>query len=190
MRLFFAIPLSEATKQILHQKCLAMQNRFSPGVWVKPINYHITLSFLGDTDPHLILQLSDIAKHLASELTKKSMELQDIDAFPSRRNVRTLFCSISKEEWLDHLGTELRRHLFALGIKDDNSFHPHITLARFRNPVKQHYNFPWDQFVVNVKMNFERFELVESVLKPTGPQYTTVATFKVSKEDKTDGRKG
>jgi RNA 2',3'-cyclic 3'-phosphodiesterase len=190
MRLFFAIPLPDDLKQLLHQKSSMMQNKFPPGVWVKPVNYHITLSFLGDIDPHFLKKLTEMAKFVASGFTQQNLELQDMDAFPSRRNVKTLICTISKEDWLDRLGTEMRRHLFADGIKVDNRFQPHVTIARFRDPVKQHYHFPWDLYIVNKSMIFERFELVESVLKPTGAQYTTVATFKVLKEDKTDGRKG
>lgn len=190
MRLFFAIPLPDQVKQILKVKATLMQNKFSSGSWIKSSNYHITLSFLGNTDSHLLPQLTELASSLTSTFTQQSLELQDMDAFPSRRNVKTLICTLSKEDWLERLALELRSGLFAFGIKADNRFYPHVTLARFREPVKQHYNFPWDQYVVNTKMMFEHFELVESVLKPTGAQYNTVATFNVSKEDKTNGRKG
>jgi RNA 2',3'-cyclic 3'-phosphodiesterase len=190
MRLFFAIPLPNQIKQILQNKCLLMKNKFPPGVWVQANNYHITLSFLGDTETQMLPQLSDLANLIGSSFTQGSLELTDMNAFPSRRNVRTLFCSISNEGWLEDLGLELRRNLFALGFKIDTPFHSHITLARFRDPVKQHFSFPWNQFIVNEKMNFTCFELLDSHLKPTGPLYTTVATFNVSKEDKTDGRKG
>lgn len=103
--------------------------------WVEPSQMHLTLAFLGDV-PHA--DLSGLCKAIgqaASPFSRFDLEIAGLGAFPDPSRPRVLWIGLRGES-LDRL-MELQRSVAAATAEagyppDDKSFHPHITLARFK----------------------------------------------------------
>lgn len=188
MRLFFAIPLEDELRQTINNKLSSFYRFFPRGTWVNPENMHITLLFLGEVEKNQIPELRESAIFIANQCQPQSLLINELGAFPNRTIVKTLYYAINHEKWLEDLGYNLRRSMFAFGINDHKSFHPHITLSRFRAPVKINSRFDWSKYDIQHQMNVKHFELIESKLSAKGPFYRTVAKFYISKEEEKNGR--
>ncbi len=183
MRLFFAIPLQDQLKQHIQDKMPLLDRNFPRGTWVKPENMHITLLFLGEVEKSLVPELRESAIFLAKQFKADSLVVNELGAFPSKKVVKTLFYALNHQEWLENLGYDLRKNMFAFGINDNKGFHPHITLSRFRVPVKVNPRFNWNMHQIDHHFEVDRFELIESKLSARGPAYRTVAKFYLNKEE-------
>jgi 2'-5' RNA ligase len=107
--------------------------------WVKPGNIHLTVIFLGDIDekdiPDIISSMDNmVVKHEPIDILLGGMGL-----FPDIRKPRVLWLGLNGEiERLSSLRDDLQKPLELYGVKQEKrSFKPHLTLGRFRKPVKE-----------------------------------------------------
>jgi len=100
---------------------------------IEPENrWHITLNFLGNVEeqqiPRLVALLSDVtdrAEHL-------SVSLKGLGAFPDCQHPRVVWVGTEDDEGLRSLQLQLRIAVRNAGLIAEESFHPHLTLARVR----------------------------------------------------------
>jgi RNA 2',3'-cyclic 3'-phosphodiesterase len=75
----------------------------------------------------------------------------------------------------------IERACDAFGIPPERrAFLPHITLARCRVPIPSDLRYEladWGRFTPGPWFDASQFALVQSTLKPEGPEYRTIATF-------------
>ncbi len=160
-----------------------IKKSFPDGNWVKSVNRHVTLLFLGDLEKSEMESLCSFTQDLLPHYKPLQIDFTHLDAFPHRFKVNTLYYAVKPQPVLEKLGQELRNLSLKYGVQDQQRFTPHITLARFRPAIilpKQH---SWASFSMNESQLFDRFELALSILKPTGPIYQSVATFTFPKEE-------
>ena len=138
MRLFIAIEFPEEVRDAIALDTEKLRNHFQSGRFVQRQNYHLTLAFLGETDPSRLTQIYD------------AMDCCGSPAFPisvgalgrfRRRDGDVLWRSINAPEELSILQNKLSD---ALKIRDfsleDREFRPHLTLAR---SAKLRSNIHW-----------------------------------------------
>ncbi len=108
-----------------------------PGTWVSPVNYHITLRFLGEIDPGLAPAIGDMMRDSLVVSAPLKVRLKGLGAFPKLDAARSLFVAIEDPQGgLGHLLRSLSAGLDELGLDPEKQpFVPHLTLARFRNPI-------------------------------------------------------
>lgn len=193
LRTFIAIDVPPAVLDTI----IRIQNRFkSLGLhasWVKPGNIHLTLKFLGDTDPERIPGIQDELTQILKPFTPFRLSLDSTGVFPDTRRPRVLWVGLKDEEGtLETLQASIEKNLGSLGFPiEDRPFSPHLTLARIKSPKgikspkekKELINeldalnqegidpHPFDVGVVN---------LYESQLTPKGSIYTVLANFKLN----------
>ena len=134
MRLFTAIDIPDGIKLRLS----ALLDRLRPLAklaWSPVENLHVTTKFIGEWPEE---RLEQVRHCLAAVPSPGSFEIavRGLGWFPNGRNPRVLWAGIGVGEGLHTLALDTERCLAVLGVPvEDRDFHPHLTLARRRNPV-------------------------------------------------------
>lgn len=125
-RLFTALWPAEATRRAL----LAALEQIRPNAtdvhWQPPHRWHITLAFLGPTDPQKAGRRIDRLGAAGSLPAAEPIRLVGSGSFGS-----ALWAGAETGPWLDHLATLLQGALRT----EDRRFHAHLTVGRTRGPA-------------------------------------------------------
>jgi RNA 2',3'-cyclic 3'-phosphodiesterase len=148
--------------------------------WVRPENLHVTLKFIGNTDP---AKLDAIVAALAGVRSTQEIRLhfRGIGFFPSAKRPRVVWGGMEASENLAALAHDVDQQIATLGFPaEERGFTPHLTLARLDPPVmapelhaaiEKHVGRDFGE------LHSSEFHLIESKLKPSGAEYTTLQTF-------------
>ncbi|OFY64212.1 MAG: 2'-5' RNA ligase [Bacteroidetes bacterium RBG_13_43_22] len=153
-------------------------------VWVDPVNIHLTLAFLGDTEEERI-KVADIAvRQQCSGFGEFSFNLKGTGVFKNFRDPRVIWTGIEECERLtsinDHIMKELKDTGFSL---EDRPFKPHITLGRIKfikDPRLLESSLERYRETHFQKVNVSEVILFESILKPAGPVYKPLGRYRLS----------
>ena len=141
--------------------------------WVRPDRLHLTLEFFGDAHS---AQEQQVLSSLAQPFPIAPFDLafRGLGFFPPRGAPRVLWLGISEGlVELRRIHGELRRRL---GAKEDRAFHPHLTLARFRDRAARPDAAKLAKMDASAgPCRIDRVTLYESRLSPSGPTYTALA---------------
>lgn len=135
LRLFLAIDIPSFAKE----KIVEVQNRFKSlnldAAWVKPSNIHLTLRFLGNTDPGKLPEIKQRLDERLSSLTPFPVSLGETGVFPNTRNPRILWIGLrDPENKLDPLHKIIEDTVERIGFPPEpKKFAPHLTLARIKS---------------------------------------------------------
>lgn len=164
MRLFIAIDFPENIKEII--KPLLSQYH---GKTVPLEQIHLTLRFIGETDPKLFENIKKVLEKIESEPFE--VKLKGTGCFPSTKRPRVLWLGLEKNSSLKSLKEKFDQALKLIGVPlEDRPFHPHVTLARIKKPnprcvedfLNKNLTFQSEPFTV------DSFHLYSSQLKPEG----------------------
>jgi 2'-5' RNA ligase len=180
VRLFIAIEIPEEIRKGL-ESFLAELRGIAPQVkWVRAANLHVTLKFLGHTDAAKLGKIEAALKSIRSS-QPVTLEFRGLGFFPNEKRPRVFWAGMTSSANLPALAADIDRATHKLGFPlEDRAFTPHLTLARFDPPglapqlaaaIKQHAS---DSFG---SLGTHEFHLIESKLKSTGAEYTTVQSF-------------
>jgi 2'-5' RNA ligase len=150
-----------------------------------PAQAHVTLKFLGDTDPG---RVDAVVGELESAVAEADVgafpaEFGGLGVFPSLEYITVVWLGVEAGgEEMTRLHEAIEPRLVELGFDpEDHEFTPHVTLARMEHAGGKELV----QEVVTERepsvgtMPVESVRLTESVLGPDGPEYRTVATVKL-----------
>lgn len=138
---------------------------------VRPENLHFTLQFLGDIPQDMAGEAMEALQGV--EFGGFDVELCGIGAFPSTRRPRTVWVGAgSGGRELAELASRVREALSPLGVKA-RRFSPHLTILR----VKKSGRDMTGELDAARERRFgvqhvSGFKLKQSVLGPSGPDYT------------------
>ncbi|HEX5828521.1 MAG TPA: RNA 2',3'-cyclic phosphodiesterase [Candidatus Limnocylindrales bacterium] len=134
-RLFVAVPVPADVRDAV----VALLEPFRTGPfagsarWVHVETLHLTLRFLGDTDPALAARAGDAVHRALDGRPAFDVRLGGAGSFPpSGRKIRALWLGITQgADELGALARALDAPLGALGWPpDDRPYRPHLTIAR------------------------------------------------------------
>jgi 2'-5' RNA ligase len=182
LRLFLAFDLPEDRRREIARRGSELARSLPAARWVRAENLHLTLSFLGDTDPERVGPLAAAVEPVFAASPPLVTEVAGAGTFPPRRPARVAWVGLgSGEALLDLQRRVAAAAAAAVGAEPDTRpFHAHVTLARPRKP--------WDRgareafaaaFETPVGDPFEVQEgvLYKSELGPGGSRYTSLETF-------------
>jgi 2'-5' RNA ligase len=146
MRLFIALEIPEAAKE--HLACVMEDLRFKlpRGKWVNPMDMHITLAFLGETDPDMVALITETLETVAERARSLELYIDKLGAFPNPARASVVWAGLteklegqiiateSKAERLSALARNVRKQLAGTEPPvdfDPKPFKAHITLGRF-----------------------------------------------------------
>ena len=133
LRLFFAIELNNGLRSALSQLIDELKKeQWGHRVrWVHPENLHVTLRFLGTTDPKLIPKLVEHAHSAIKRIEPFPLQLHNIRFFPSPTAPRAIAADIIPTSELFELAHSLEEVAAKLGFTPETKpYLPHLTLGR------------------------------------------------------------
>ncbi|WP_135663895.1 RNA 2',3'-cyclic phosphodiesterase [Halorhabdus rudnickae] len=153
--------------------------------FVDPHQAHVTLKFLGDTDPDRLPALTD---ELAAAVEDSGVEpfqaeFGGLGAFPSTDYIRVVWLGVREgSERLSRLHEAIEDRTVAMGFDEaEHDFMPHVTLARMNHAGgKERVQEVLREDGPTVgTLDVEAVRLTESVLTDDGPEYSTVEAFEL-----------
>ena len=103
--------------------------------WVAPINYHVTLAFLGWTGLEAIGRVCDVLEAATVGESRLTFRTTRLGAFPSFDQASVLWAGIEDGAALTGLARSIGEAVSGLGFaRDTRAYHPHVTIARLRFP--------------------------------------------------------
>lgn len=178
-RLFVAVDISSEARLFASELIKQLRSEYpGKGVsWSKPENLHLTIKFLGDTEPKSEPKLLEILSAIASSTPSFTLHLDKAEllgkrviSIAVRSDSTTVFAlEMAIDTACERLGFE----------REGRRFHPHITLARIRQPENARElgrRFLKKQIE---PLSFEVREIIlyKSELGPGGSVYRKVETF-------------
>ena len=136
LRCFVAVLLPEQVRASLSAVCAELRGRTRGLSWVKADNLHLTLRFLGEVELAMLGYVRDAVTEAADAVSPFTLRLDGLGGFPPGRTPRVLWAGVSTgSDEMRALHGALETALAARGIpRESRPFHPHITLARARDP--------------------------------------------------------
>ncbi|HYL61906.1 MAG TPA: RNA 2',3'-cyclic phosphodiesterase [Candidatus Methylomirabilis sp.] len=190
MRLFVALEIPTAVRDNLaalinELRVLPVQSSGKGPRWVRPENVHLTLKFIGEVAPE---RFDGIRGALAGVRSDRQAELscRGLGFFPNEKRPQVFWAGLDASQNLPKLAEDIDRVLAAVGLpREQRAFSPHLTLARFEPPrLGDALRAAITQAALREFGSFQarEFHLIESKTKPSGAEYTRVASFSFTPE--------
>ena len=190
-RLFIAVDLSipvvERLARLQHDLDEQIEERFDGDLRLRTVdaeNIHITLKFLGDTEPALVPVIIDVLRRLCEPLFPFQVECRQVGVFPKPTRPRIIWAGLDEQgaEVLGLLQKNIEQDLAAIGIDEDNrAFSPHVTVARVKTRSPHSFEALLERYDgVSFGESFIKdMVLYESHLDQQGPRYEVVERLKL-----------
>ncbi len=177
MRLFVALPLPESVLAELAAIVARLRRKDDSLRWMQPESWHITLQFLGNTDPQqhqcLLTRLAEVRS------PSVPVSLDELGVF---HRAGVFFAGVRISPELESLANRIAAATPPCGfIADSRAFHPHITLARAKGQNRSQPLRTLESRVQHqpafTRFVASEFVLYESHLSPTGSTYEVLRRF-------------
>ena len=185
MRLFVAVELAKKLKDQLGAVQAAL-SEFSRDVrWPKPEQMHLTLKFLGEVPDERAADISEAAGVAAADSRPFEIRLGGCGCFPPRGRVRIVHVAVDEPSGaLQECRDGCEKVFAGIGFAPERRpFSPHLTIGRVREDrtdgrLRQAVEGITPEVVVQ---SVDAIHVVQSVLTPTGAQYTNLSRHALSK---------
>lgn len=135
MRLFFGVPVAPVATAAL-EKALATVPKHRGWRPVAARNWHITLSFLGETEGRLVDALVDLGEQVAAAHEAAAVTLDSLQWWPTEQRPRLIAAVASDSSPLQAMRKQLNAGLRALGVAfDSKPLRAHVTLLRLERGI-------------------------------------------------------
>ena len=189
-RLFFALnvtnPLAKSFLPSFKKLKISAEKREFNIRWVPLDNFHVTLSFLGDTPEEHLPLLEEALADVCREFTPFDLKIEDMGAFSNEHDARVIWLGVQNKKYLGEFKHELDEALDERGLfkPDERNFSPHLTIGRLRNPksVKDLIS-PFKRKSFG-KIHVNEIILYESKLQGNFPVYTPIFRCQLTGEAK------
>jgi RNA 2',3'-cyclic 3'-phosphodiesterase len=180
MRLFVALEVPSTVRENL-ARLLKSLHAVSPQTrWVRPENLHVTLKFIGEVPETKLAPIRAALAHVNSD-QPVMLDFRGLGFFPNEKHPRVFWAGIEASENLKTLAADIEKATEKLGMpREQRPFSPHLTLARFEPPQLPEKLRAAIQGKTGRdfgSLHTDQFHLIESKLKPSGAEYTTVESF-------------
>ena len=138
IRAFLAIPSDGLWVESARGLLARLEPALPRASWTKPSGWHLTLKFFERISPETVTAFRAAIGPVAAALVPGEMLTGVAVVFPARGPARVLGVGVAPSPALDEvsrLAREAQARARALGLPEEKrAFHPHVTLARLRNP--------------------------------------------------------
>ncbi|PNX48404.1 MAG: 2'-5' RNA ligase [Thermoplasmata archaeon M11B2D] len=173
---FIAIDITATSELLRFEK--EIRNTGADVKLVEPINIHITLKFLGDTDETSIDAIEQSMKESVKDIKPFPITLRGTGVFPNKNYIKVLWIGIIDPGAIETIAHAIDNSLSLLGFhKEKRGFSPHLTIGRVKTARNKQQllgvveRYSKEEFAVH---QVQSIVLKKSELTPKGPIYTTV----------------
>lgn len=157
-----------------------------PVKWVSPENWHLTLRFLGETDPARVDALISRLRGACVHFTEQDLAFSGLGAFPNAQEPRVIWVGLSAPSQFMKLTESVQKAAeeFSLRGGEHDVFHPHLTIGRVRDVAAAQRRalgreLEQRSFGAPIAWRVNRVVLMRSELGPAGSTYTELAEFRL-----------
>lgn len=182
MRLFLAIKIEDAILQALAGGIDRLRETRAAVRWVGPEGIHLTIRFLGETDPDRVKGLVEKISGVSSMLHPFPISVAGTGAFPSPARPRVIWAGVEEPSGtLNRLWALMEKAVTDLGWeRERKGFSPHVTLGRVKGPI----NLSRLSSVIQTmkdddwgRQEVRTLALIRSRLEGGGPRYEDIKVF-------------
>jgi 2'-5' RNA ligase len=190
VRLFVALEIPAAVRDNLAAQIKELRDLPAPLAdkrlrWVRPENLHVTLKFVGEVEAGKLDGIRSALTAIGLD-APVDVRFRELGFFPDEKYARLLWVGLNASGNLPVLARNIDGALEGQGIaRDERAFTPHLTLARFesgglheklRTAIQKNGKREFGAFQAR------EFHLIQSKLKTSGAEYTTLASFPLTLE--------
>ena len=136
LRLFVAVALPADAASSIEAAIGPWKVAAPEARWTPLVRRHLTLRFLGPTDPARVPWIEERLTGVAARCPPFVVGLRGLDAFPSPRAARVLWVGVEDvDRSLSGLADAVQRAIAAEYPPDRRPFRPHVTIARCDPPI-------------------------------------------------------
>jgi 2'-5' RNA ligase len=182
VRTFIAIELPQPVQDSLAALIERLRGSRARVTWVKPENMHLTLRFLGNMEPDPLDRLRANLEVALHDTRSFALRVQGLGAFPNARRPSVLWAGVESDDGeLGRVHAIAERAAQSIGLAPETkAFHPHLTLARVKNPAEAAAVMPFwerEQGFEGGSFPVNRVILFSSTLTPRGPVHRPIQEF-------------
>jgi 2'-5' RNA ligase len=177
-RLFISLFIPDNIKNQIIEMRKSIISNDSLYRWEKEEKFHITLKFIGDTDPSNLEKIINSLSFLESK-SKLTGEFDRFDFFYKGKNPRILWLGIKLNDEVYTIVDELNMKLEKLKIpKEEKRFKSHLTILRMRGTEGNEFVSMFKNFELDKKkFSLSEIHLMESKLLPSGSVYKKIKNY-------------
>jgi RNA 2',3'-cyclic 3'-phosphodiesterase len=181
LRLFAAIKIDPQEQFENTYEFLKQALDFNIIKWVDLKNIHLTLKFIGDTNPDEVPNIMSALASACEEIKQFELKISNTGVFGSNYNPKVIWFGIEANDMLQKLAQQVSSKLETVGILGDRqNFVPHLTIGRIREiKDKKYFQQLMGRFHEVELQNqlITGFDLYESILRREGPLYNVLETY-------------
>jgi len=151
--------------------------------WVDPKQIHLTLVFLGWTDPPLQSRIEAVIQKVAAGASPFTLKVNGMGVFPKLLSPKVIWAGVAEEAPLMTLQQTLSEELGAAGLSlERRPYRPHLTLGRVREGNVPEPLIRWigqEKEARSGECAVSRVMLMESRLRPEGSFFIALFTSKL-----------
>ena len=185
MRAFIAIDMSPEIRSAIG--CIVRKAGRPASIrWVPECNMHLTLKFLGEVREDLVPFIEKKMCEAAAGQETFSVGIRGTGAFPNLIRPNVLWVGFEPSPPLKAIFEGIEKGLSEIGIRTESRpFSPHLTIGRVRDlrgiePVVRELATYKDAFFGTIDVH--EILLMESVLKPSGAEYSKAAVIRLNQK--------
>ena len=176
-RLFVAVAIPERAADAIRASIGPWRSVLPSAWWVPRENWHVTLRFLGATDPVVLPWVGERLGDVAAATPAFETRVHGLGAFPSGRRARVLWAGLDDpEERFAALAHAVERSLAREFRAEAGRFTPHVTIARTDPPLALPDGFG-ETPLASEPFPIDAVVLMRSHLRRPVPVYETLETF-------------
>lgn len=180
-RLFIAFDINENLKYYIKDLVDELSGYNQYISWEDPEKFHVTLSFLGETDISKIDDLKNIITKVALNNTAIKTYFEKFQIFDIKNKYSILNIKLNLNTYFENTFKQLNQNLRNYGFNvNQKKINPHITVLRIKNEFKNYdfsnflnYKFEPDEIIL------DNLVLYRSTLTPKGSIYTNIFSKKL-----------
>jgi 2'-5' RNA ligase len=187
IRAFIAVPLPSTLLDELGNLQRRLKHRVPDRSvrWVRPEGVHLTLKFLGDTPVDKLPEIKQALAAVARHAPGCTFAVGGLGCFPNPRRPRVVWVGVQEPTGrLAAVQDAIEEVMAPLGYEPEGrGFKPHLTLGRIGRRTSRDDAAQVGEIVAGtdvgqlLEVAATRIDLIRSVLKPSGAEYTTLAEF-------------
>jgi 2'-5' RNA ligase len=180
VRLFVAIEIPDVVRETIAELARELKVLDDFWRWPRAENLHVTLKFLGEIPQEKLKSICESLRGVPCEWPIR-IKFGRLGFFPNEHRPRVLWLGVEAPPALSGMAAAIEDALAGAGLpREERPFTPHLTLARskdgklsekLRAAMAKHFSASFGE------MNASAFRLIESKLKSTGAEYTTLESF-------------
>jgi 2'-5' RNA ligase len=185
LRVFCAVEVSQAARQLIlqHIRRLRACVPDAKASWSREANIHLTLKFLGEIPTSSVASFSDAAARATAGVASFAVQCEHAGVFPNLRQPRVLWVGIhGSSGGLQELHARLENEAAKAGFaRDGRPFHPHLTVARLRQPQNARTLATAHQQLgfAPVEIPVSELLVIRSELSSAGSKYSVISKHKL-----------